>query len=273
MGVEFVFYATIVTYAVATVIFFRYLAKPAPGGPPAGSTGPRVLALAAVLHATYVCLASVMANVCPVKSIHFVASIAALLATGLYLAMRRRWNIDALGAFVAPVALTFVLGSRFVGTADPGIGGGFLALHVTVNVLGDALFLLASGTAVLYLIEERRLKQKRASSVFGKLPPLDALDRAEHLLLLIGFPLLTLGIITGTAWANRIETGSPAEMARALFAYATWVLFAAVLVLRALLGWRGRRAAYGTIAGFLFAVAVLVVYLVRGPMGGSGGAT
>jgi ABC-type uncharacterized transport system permease subunit len=272
MGVELVFYATVVAYAGATALFFLYLAKPA-GGAVAGSTGPRVLAVAAVLHTAYVCLASIASNICPVKSIHFVASIAALLATGLYLAMRRRWNIDALGAFVAPVSLTFVLGSRFVGAADPGIGGGFLAVHVISNLLGDALFLLASGTAVLYLVEERRLKQKRASSVFGKLPPLDALDRAEHRLLLIGFPLLTLGIITGTAWAHRIETGSPAEMARALFAYATWVLFAGVLVLRALLGWRGRRAAYGTIAGFLFAVAVLVVYLVRGPLGGAGGAS
>jgi ABC-type uncharacterized transport system permease subunit len=272
MGVEFVFYATVVAYAAATVLFFRYLATPT-ATPRTGSTAPRVLSVAAVLHTGYVCLASIVANVCPVRSIHFVASIAALLATGLYLAIRRRSNIDALGAFVAPVALTFVLGSRFVGAADQGIGGGLLALHVTVNVLGDALFLLASGTAVLYLIEERRLKQKRASSVFGKMPPLDALDRAEHRLLLTGFPLLTLGIITGTAWAHRIETGSPAEMARALFAYGTWVLFAGVLTLRALLGWRGRRAAYGTIAGFLFAVAVLVVYLVRGPLGGAGGAT
>jgi ABC-type uncharacterized transport system permease subunit len=272
MDVEIVFYATVVAYAAATILFFRYLAKPAGTGR-AGSTAPRVLAVAAVLHATYVCLASIVANICPVKSIHFVASIAALLATCFYLGMRLRWNIDALGAFVAPVALTFVLGSRFVGVADQGIGGGMLALHVTVNVLGDALFLLASGTAVLYLVEERRLKQKRASSVFGKLPPLDALDRAEHRLLLTGFPLLTLGIITGTAWANRIETGGPAEMARALFAYGTWLLFAGVLVLRALLGWRGRRAAYGTIAGFLFAVAVLVVYLVRGPFGGAGGAS
>jgi ABC-type uncharacterized transport system permease subunit len=272
MGVELVFYATVVAYAGATILFFRYLAQPAVGAQ-AGSTAPRVLTVAAVLHAAYVCLASIIANICPVKSIHFVASSAALLATGFYLVVRRRWNIDALGAFVAPAALTFVLGSRFVGVADQGIGGGLLALHVTANLLGDAMFLLASGTAVLYLVEERRLKQKRASSVFGKLPPLDALDRAEHRLLLTGFPLLTLGIITGTVWANRLETGSPAEMARALFAFGTWVLFAGVLLLRALLGWRGRRAAYGTIAGFLFAVAVLVVYLVRGPLGGAGVAT
>jgi ABC-type uncharacterized transport system permease subunit len=268
MLAELVFYATIAAYAGACVLFFNFLAKPG-GGARAGRAAPRVLAMAVVLHAGYVCVASVLANICPVQSMHFVGSIAALFAAGVYLILRKRANIDALGAFVAPVALTFVLGSRFVGSPDHVVGGGLLAVHVTVNVLGDALFLLASGAAVLYLVEERRLKQKRGASLFGRLPPLDALDRAEHRLLLTGFPLLTLGIITGTAWAHRIESGSFAETARALFAYATWVLFAAVLVMRALLGWRGRRAAYGTLAGFLFAVAVLIVYLVRGQTGGA----
>jgi len=268
MLAELIFYATVAAYAAASALFFRYLARPS-GSPRAELAAPRVLGLAAALHAGYVLFASFSANVCPVKSIHFVASIAACIAAVLYLALRRRARIDALGAFVAPVALTFVLGSRFVGAPDRVPFGGLLAVHVTVNVLGDSLFLLASGAAVLYLVEERRLKEKRPASLFGRLPALDALDRAEHRLLLTGFPLLTLGIITGTAWAHRIESGSPAEIARALFAYATWVLFGGVLVLRALLGWRGRRAAYGTIAGFLCAVAVLIVYLVRGTVGGA----
>jgi len=38
---------------------------------------------------------------------------------------------------------------------------------------------------------------------------------------------------------HRIETGSPAEVARALFAYGSWLLFAAVFIVRAALGWRG----------------------------------
>ncbi|HKQ71531.1 MAG TPA: cytochrome c biogenesis protein CcsA [Polyangiaceae bacterium] len=268
MLAELAFFATVAAYAAASGLFFTYLARP-DGSPRAAKAAPRVLAYATILHAGYVYLASILANVCPVKSIHFVASIAALLASALYLVLRRRFSIDAVGAFVAPVALTFVLGARFVGRPDQPVGGGFLALHVTVNVLGDALFLLASGAAVLYLVEERRLKQKRAASVFGRLPPLDALDRVEHRLLLMGFPLLTLGIVTGAAWAHRIENGSAAEGARALFAFGTWIVFASVLVMRAALGWRGRRAAYGTIAGFIFAVAVLVVYLVRGASGGS----
>ena len=263
MFAELTFYATVIAYALASALFFAHLARS--GGPRgAGKAAPRVLGLAAFFHTAYVCLASFLANVCPVKSIHYVASIAALSATGLYLFLRRRSSIDAVGAFVAPVSLTFVLGSRFVGVPDQSVGGGLLAFHVTVNVLGDALFLLATGAAVLYLVEERRLKQKRAVHLFGRLPPLDALDRAEHRLLLWGFPLLTLGIISGTAWARRIEMGSPADAARALFAFGTWILFAGVLILRAAFGWRGRRAAYLTIAGFLSAVAVLVVYLVRG---------
>jgi ABC-type uncharacterized transport system permease subunit len=268
MWAELVFYATVAAYAVATALFFHYLARPS-ASPKAALAAPRVLGLAVLFHAGYVLTASISQNVCPVKSVHFVASIAACMAAALYLVLRRRARIDALGAFVAPVALTFVLASRFVGAPDRVAYGGLLAFHVTVNVIGDALFLLASGAAVLYLVEERRLKEKRPASLLGKLPPLDALDRAEHRLQLIGFPLLTLGIISGTAWAHRVESGSPAELARTLFAYATWVLFGGVLVLRAMLGWRGRRAAYGTIAGFLFAVAVLVVYLVRGPMGGA----
>jgi len=268
MFIELVFYATAAFYAAASALFFHSLVRTR-GADRSGAWAPRALWIAVALHALYVCWASFAAHVCPVQSIHFVGSVAALLASALFLLLRTRAGIGALGAFVAPVALTFMLGSRFVGGPDRPVSGGLLALHVTANVLGDALFLLATGAAVLYLVEERRLKQKQAASLFGRLPPLDALDSAEHRLLLGGFPLLTLGIVTGTAWASRLESGSPAETARALFAYGTWILFAAVLVMRAALGWRGRRAAYGTIAGFLFAVAVLVVYLLRGPATGA----
>jgi ABC-type uncharacterized transport system permease subunit len=267
MVIELVFYATAVGYAVASALFFHSLMR-AESAERSSEWAPRTLWIAVILHAAYVATASFAAHVCPVQSIHFVGSIAALLASTLFLLLRKRSGIGALGAFVAPAALTFLLGSRFVGRPDRPVPGGLLALHVTANVLGDALFLLATAAAVLYLVEERRLKQKRAASLFGRLPPLDALDTAEHRLLLGGFPLLTLGILTGTAWASRLENGSPAETARALFAYGTWVLFAGVLVMRAALGWRGRRAAYGTIAGFVFAVAVLVVYLLRGPAAG-----
>ena len=53
------------------------------------------------------------------------------------------------------------------------------------------------------------------------------------------------------------------EFLHASFGYVAWIVCALVLLLRAGAGWRGRRAAYGTIAGFGFTVVVLLVYLLR----------
>jgi ABC-type uncharacterized transport system permease subunit len=137
-----------------------------------------------------------------------------------------------------------------------------LPLHVTANVVGDALFLLASGAAAMLLFQERRLKAKRGASVFGRLPPLDALDRASHTFLLGGFLFMTIGVAIGTVWVSKLHVGSPAEFVRMLLGYVSWGIFSGVLLLRATLGWRGRRAAYGTLAGFACALLVILLYLL-----------
>jgi ABC-type uncharacterized transport system permease subunit len=213
-----------------------------------------------------VALASLVAHMCPVHSVHFVLSVASLFASAAYLTFRHRFHIEALGLLVSPLGLAFLLGTFFLGkpTPEPSLGAYFIAFHVLANMIGVALFLLAGAAAVLYLVQERRLKgKKRPITRAGTLPPLDTLDTAEHRFLVAGFPLLTLGIITGTYWAHKLEAGSPEEVMRAVFGYATWLLIGGVLLLRAAAGWRGRRSAYGTIAGLCCAAAVLAIYLVR----------
>lgn len=259
-------YVGVLAYVGSTAAFFAQLTRRAPIGGP--RIAPTLLAIATVCHFVYLTLASVVAKVCPVESVHFALSVAALVACVAYLVGRLRYSIDVVGVFVAPLGLTFLLGARMVGLGDVGqrLPPMFLALHVGANLIGDGLFFLASVSASLYLFAEKRLKQKRSSSILGRLPPLDALDAAEHRFLLVGFPLLTIGIVTGTAWAHQLEGGHPGEVLRAALGYVTWLVFAAVLLLRAALGWRGRRAALGTITGFFFALLVLLVYLVRPAM-------
>ncbi|WP_437816669.1 cytochrome C assembly family protein [Sorangium sp. So ce1078] len=239
---------------------------------PASRHAPLLLGLGALGHATYVTLASFVARVCPVHSVHFMLSVASLLAIAVYLVARRRFRIDALGLLIGPLGLAFLLGTFFLGKPhpEPKLSPLFIAAHVMANLLGIALFLLAGASAALYLVQEKRLKRKRHVERMGGLPPLDTLDRAVHRFLSAGFPLLTLGIVTGTYWAHRLEMGNTEEVMRAIFGYATWLLIALVLLLRAAAGWRGRRAAYGTIAGLACAAAVLVIYLVR-PAAGLGG--
>jgi ABC-type uncharacterized transport system permease subunit len=266
------FVVALALYGAATVLFFTEIARRrgAVGGVPkplpADPLAPMLLMGGAVAHAAYVTLASFVAHVCPVRSVHFLLSIASLFAIGVYLGLRKRFGIHALGLLVAPLGLAFLLGTYFLGkpTAEPQhLPSAFIALHVMANLLGVALFLLAGAAASLYLVQERRLKQKRGNTRIGNLPALDTLDSAVHRFLVAGFPLLTVGIITGTFWAKQLEMGTPDEVMRIILGYATWLLIATVLLLRAAAGWRGRRAAYGTIAGFVCAAAVLTIYLVR----------
>jgi ABC-type uncharacterized transport system permease subunit len=261
--VDGLFIATASAYVAACVLFAAFLGNERFAL--AGRLAPRFVALGAVLHGTHIIVSSLVWHICPVEGIHFAMSVVSLLACAVYLVMRRRYRIDVVGAFVAPLALTFLLASRLVAATEPAqrYRSTILPVHVTVNLLGYALFSLAFAAAVAYLQKEKRLKQKRLVGLFSRLPALDALDRAEHRFLLAGFPLLTIGILTGTYWAHEVEAGSATDIARAVLGYTTWLLFAAVLCLRAVAGWRGRRAAYGTIAGFAFAVLVLVVYWIK----------
>ena len=260
------FLATAAAYLVASVLFIGYLVG-VPTGASWNRLAPRLLGVGAALHAAHIVVASLVAHVCPVEGIHFAMSVASLFACVVYLAFRTRWRIDVVGAFVAPLALTSLLASRFVGGGDvapsPAVKSALLPLHVAINMLGVALFCLASGAAITYLVQEKQLKKKRLEGVFQRLPPLDSLDRAEHRLLLTSFPLLTIGIVTGSLWTKKIEIGGAFALLHAAFGYSAWLICAGVLLLRAGAGWRGRRAAYGTIAGFGFTVILLLLYLLR----------
>jgi len=274
------FLVAVLLYGAAGLLYFldilrkdaRAPASRAPAALKRFPLPPVLLGAAAIFHFAYVTVASLVARVCPVDSVHFSLSMSSIFAIGAYLVARPRFRIDTLGVLLAPLGLVFLAGTFFLGQPGPSqkLGAVFIALHVMANLAGAALFTLAGGVALLYLVQEKRLKQKRAGGQRGRLPPLEVLDTAVHRFLLAGFPLLTLGVLTGTIWSKRIETGRPEELLRAGLGYATWLLIATMLLLRVPMGWRGRRSAYGTIAAFLFVAAVLVVYLVR-PVAAVGG--
>jgi ABC-type uncharacterized transport system permease subunit len=263
-----VFVVTALVYLAATAAFLLVLAG---RGDRLTKVAPWLVGIGAGLHGAHVVVSSYVLHVCPVEGIHFAISVLSMFTCAAYLAVRLRFQVDVLGAFVAPLALASLLASRFVApgplTPTVHVRSAIVPVHVTMNLVGVALFSLAFGAATLYLVQERLLKRKKIDGLFTRLPPLDALDRAEHRFLLAGFPLLTLGVLTGTVWAQKIEAGSTQDLLRAGLGYATWILIAGVLLLRAAAGWRGRKAAYGTIAGFGFAMLVLLLYLLRGAGG------
>jgi ABC-type uncharacterized transport system permease subunit len=262
---NWLFGVTAAVYLTASVLFVSELLG---HGGPIARAAPSLVAIGVPLHAAHIVLWSLVLHVCPVEGIHFALSVVSMFVCFAYVLALLRYRVDVVGAFVAPQALAFLLASRFLGSvgAEPRLRSALLPFHVVSNVLGIALFTLACAAAVAYLLQEHRLKHKQLGDV-DRLPAVDALDRAEHRFLVAGFPLLTIGILTGTIWAREVESGGVAAMARAGLSYAAWLLIGTVLILRAAAGWRGRRAALGTILGFGLTMLVLAIYLARSLLG------
>lgn len=263
-----VFYLGVVAYSAAATLFFVSLARVGRAEQTV-RWAPWALGVGGAAHLLHIILLATAATSAGPVPIAF--SSCAWITVAAYLFLRGRNRIDAIGVIVSPLALTFLVGAEFVGARGlaPSFPRTLLALHIFANFLGVGLFLLAGAAGAFYLVVERRLKEKRAALTHGRLPPLDALDSTEHRLLLAGFPLLTFGIVTGAVFMAQMDGLSGVDLMRAVLAYATWVLVAGVILLRALLGWRGRRAAYGTLAGVVCVLLVIVIYVVQSPVAGS----
>ncbi len=249
-------------YVSASVCFFVELVK-SEASTNIVRAARRLLALGVVLHAGFIAYHSFANHVCPVRTMHLGISTGALVAAGVYVVLRKTMRITGLGIFVAPVALVFLLAGRFITAEEvsPRLQSGMLPLHIASNVVGTSLFLLASGAAGMYLVQEWQLKTKRVMRLFGRVPSLSALDTASHRFLILAFPFITIGAVTGTLWVSELPRGVSAGFIRVALSYLFWLVVASVVLVRVTARWQGRRAALGTLVGFVLAVTLLVLYL------------
>jgi ABC-type uncharacterized transport system permease subunit len=140
-------------------------------------------------------------------------------------------------------------------------GTAFLAAHVGLVLAAFAAFTLAAALGAVYLWQEGRLKRHSPTLLRVRAPSLSTLDALIGRTLSFGLPALTIGMAVGLARLADRTGGIDAVMATTLVA---WCVYAALLVLRHEVGWRGRRAAVAAIAGFALVVAVRIVAIPVG---------
>jgi len=145
----------------------------------------------------------------------------------------------------------------------PALRSHWLALHVSLTLVGEGFFAVAFVSSVLYLARERRAKRRGGDAA----DTLDRLDRIAYRAIALGFPFFTLGgLFFGAVWAKhawgRYWGWDPKET----FSLVTWLAYVLYLHLRVRRGWRARRAAWVAVIGFLLALFTFagVNYLVRG---------
>jgi len=260
------FIATALLYALACVLYLFLLTRGSDKAPRLPGT---VFVAALGAHLAFLLLESPPTGELPLADISQILSISSFGLGIAFLLASYRFDVTILGAFVAPLTLMLFLasglGSNYA-PVSPGVQSVMLTLHIGANVLGLIAFALAFVAGVAYMLQDRLLRRRQLSGVFQRLPSLDVLDTMGLRSVLVGFPLLTFGMITGTFWLLR-SGWSEFYVSQALGLVA-WAIFAGVIVLRVAAGWQGRKAALGTMLGFVFTLLVLAGYALRA-VGGS----
>jgi cytochrome c-type biogenesis protein CcsB len=185
----------------------------------------------------------------------------------IYLLIDLKYKQRAVGAFVMPFALFSMLGAQMwlnagIDPLVPALQSNWLTYHVITCFLGYGAFAVACGVSVMYLIkigkEEKLEKDQTMGGILGMFPPCRILDDINYRAIMIGFPLLTLGIITGAAWANYAWGTYWSWDPKETWSLIVWFLYAAFIHARFTRGWIGRRAAWLSIIGF---AATIFCYL------------
>lgn len=227
-----------------------------------------ILAAGALAHGASFSLLHTLDPPPPLTHLPSALSFMAWVGTLGFLVLVWRAKLAGLVVLVAPMAFLGVMAawwSREGGqTAEIVTGAGSMPhAHVLFASAGLALLGLAGLAGALFLVEHRRLKRKRPLAGGGAWPSLEALDRAGAFAIAAGFPLLTVGVLTGALWLREDVGVFFSGSAHETFCLVAWAIYGVLVAQRFAARLPARRLAVSALGGFaLLGVAVLGVELL-----------
>lgn len=130
-----------------------------------------------------------------------------------------------------------------------------LKLHIAMIHLSYIIFFAASAAAVLYLIQDNAIKNKRTGVIASRLPDLSLLDKINYRSIGLAFPILTLSIFFGLLWSRNVHGiywwGYDSRQFSSII---LWLVYALILHMRLSAKMRGRKVAFLSIAAFFIIV-------------------
>jgi HemX protein len=251
-------------YAGAAVAYILYFARPRHAR--LASAGYALLAGAFAVHAVSIGFGCKEYGGTEFFSLRGGLVTLAWLVAGGYLLVQRLYRLPTVGAFVTPLIVIVVFPALF---GAPGrsvvppqtLQNRFITVHIVTAIGGVAVFAIAFGVALMYLLQEREVKGKRFGALFSRLPSLDALDRLNQRLVRLGFVVFSVALVAGTVMATSIWKSAWSWDPQQIVALAVWLLYGAMVQLRHT-GWHGRRYAVLTLVGFVLVLGSMVALKV-----------
>ncbi|WP_310961409.1 c-type cytochrome biogenesis protein CcsB [Nocardioides terrisoli] len=182
-------------------------------------------------------------------------TLTATFVVGLaYLLLYRKFDLD----WLSPVVTAFILITLMVDVLllyspvvplRDALQSPWLVIHVVAAILATGAFTIGGMASALYLIKER-WPHSRPGGFIARLPQLEGLDRLAYRTHAFAFPVWTFAaLIAGPIWAQhawgKYWNWDPKEV----WAFITWVVYAAYLHARATAGWKGKAAAIVALIG------------------------
>ncbi len=179
----------------------------------------------------------------------------------LYIFIELKYKESIIGVFASPLVFLSIAYASLspdisseISPLIPALKSNWLIAHVITCFLGYAGFAVAFGFSIIYFVKP---KSSESKSFFAKLPSWDLIDELTYQMVVFGFLFLTIGIITGSVWANsawgKYWSWDPKET----WSLITWFVYAIFMHLRMMKGWHGKKLAIVSIIGFM---AVIFTY-------------
>ena len=151
------------------------------------------------------------------------------------------------------------------GVEPAGARGAWLFAHIALSFIGIAAFATAAAAGCMYLVERRELKSRQFGAIFRFFPPLDTLDRVNHVAAITGWLVLTLGVVLATTYALTYHELSAPKI---VWAMGAWLAITGVALGRSIGGWQARRAAIYSSVSFTAIVVLYVAFRLTETNGG-----
>ena len=211
----------------------------------------------------------------------------------IYLYIETKTKSKLIGSIVIPVTLlingfaNLTLSPEMQKSSPlvPALQSNWLMMHVSMMLLSYGTLIMGSLLCILFLVisrfkdidlkiidnsslplynimldyyEAKLLSPSTEISELGKLKLLQSIDNWSYRIIGLGFPFLTIGIISGGVWANEAWGSYWSWDPKETWALITWLVFASYLHARITKGWEGQKTA---ILGSLGFFVIWICYL------------
>lgn len=187
----------------------------------------------------------------------------AVLAAYFRLTQHLRW----MGFFLLPMVAGVLLLGLVMSVLDTqtfNAHSWLNLIHLSSVLIGSLSFAAACVGGIMYLLADRQLRQHRVTKPHWRWPALGQLEKFLQRVTYLGFPLLTLAMISGAMRAHQIQADLHSFNAewltspKILLSIACWLVYAFLLHVPLAPAFRGRRAAWLSIIGFALLLSVFV---------------